>query len=159
MKPRRPNWKTLATIAFVLFMAWLFAQLGGDRYGKGTEWLWAFPGALLGLYLVKPFGHYWWKPPEKETETAAVSYPPRQSPRAEIERRWRRLGSVRGNLLTDVDRQSDLSEALYRLEYGPKANGDESWRPPMDKAQAYDLQMPSGKRKRKGKPPKRQRYG
>ncbi len=156
MKSRRPNWKGLATIAFALFMAGVFVQLGGDRYGEGTKWLWALPGALLGLYLVKPFGHYRWKQPEEETDAAAVSYPPSQSPRAAMERRWRRLGSVRGNLLSDVDRQSDLSEALYRLEYGPKTGGDESWMPPMDKTQAYDLQMPAQKRKRKGKP-KRQR--
>lgn len=144
------NWKRLGTIALMAFMAWLFVTLGGSRLGAGADWLWAITGALLGLYLVKPFGTY--KPEHSDAEAGV--YQRYQSPRAAMERRWRRLGSVRGNLLADVDRQTDLSEALYRLEYGPKAVDDHSWLPPQDRAQAYDLQMPHGirKRKRKRKP-------
>ncbi len=146
------RWKVLATVALMLFMAWLFTYLGGSRLGEGSEWLWALTGAILGLYLVKPFGRLRRERPGEDDDVAADSYASRGSPRAQMERRWRRLGSARGSLLSEVDQQSDLSEALYRLEYGPKASGDDTWLPPQDKAQAYDLQMPLGIRKRKRKP-------
>ena len=129
-------------------MAWLFVTLGESRLGPGASWLWAITGALLGLYLVKAFGRH-----EREhADAEAAGFQQILSPRAAMERRWRRLGSVRGNLLADVDRQTDLSEALYRLEYGAKSVDDRSWLPPQDRAQAYDLQMPHGIRKRKRKP-------
>ena len=145
--------KVLGTLALMLFMAWLFTYLGGSRLGAGTDLLWAFPGALLGLHLARTFGRLRRGQPGEVGDAAADNLVSRSSPRAQMERRWRRLGSARGSLLSDVDRQTDLSEALYRLEYGPKASGgDHTWLPPQDKAQAYDLQMPLGVRKRKRKP-------
>ncbi len=75
--------------------------------------------------------------------------------RADLERR---LGSARGRLLADADSRSELGEQFHRLEYGQHASEYRSWLPPQDKAQAYDLQMPPGIRKRKEKP-KRKRYG
>ncbi|MCY3780115.1 MAG: hypothetical protein OXG78_07400 [Chloroflexi bacterium] len=75
-----------------------------------------------------------------------------RSTRADLERR---LGSARGRMLADANSQSELSEQFHRLEYGPKASDDRSWLPPQDKAQAYDLQMPRGLRKRKRKPKRR----
>lgn len=73
--------------------------------------------------------------------------------RADLERR---LGSARGRLLADTDSQSELGEQFHRLEYGQHASEYRSWLPPQDKAQAHDLQMPRGLRKRKRKP---KRYG
>lgn len=73
--------------------------------------------------------------------------------RADMERR---LGGARGRMLADTDIRSEPGEQFQRLEYRPTATDDDGWRPPMDKTQAYDLQMSSGVRKRK---PKRKRLG
>ena len=158
MKARRLNWMLLAKSAFVLLVAWLFLHASGGSDGGGRQWFSAIMAALLALYLVKPFCGFRRRADKQSTAHTAVEGLHFRSPRADMERRWRRLGSVRGKLLTDVDRQSDLSEALYRLEYRRKSGGDQSWLTPMDQAQAYDLQLPTGIRKRKGKP-KRQLYG
>ena len=64
----------------------------------------------------------------------------------------RRLGSARARMLADTDSPSERHEQFHRLEYGQQDSAIRSWLPPQDKAQAYDLQMPRGIRKRKRKP-------
>ncbi len=69
--------------------------------------------------------------------------------RADVERQ---LGSARGRLLADADSLSELDRQYQRLEYGQHSSDSRNWLPPQDKAQAHDLQMPRGIRKRKRKP-------
>ena len=81
-----------------------------------------------------------------------------RSPRADMERRWSRLGSARGRLLAGADHQSELAEQIQRLEYGQQISEYHSWLAPQDRAQTHDLQLTPAVEKRKRKP-KRKRLG
>lgn len=152
------NWKYIGAITIMLLLAWLFAALGGPRLGAGADWLRVLIGGALVLVLVTPIWRARRRLSARDHDAAAVGYLRYHSPRAGLERQWRRLGSPRGRLLNDVDKQTELSDAHYRLEYGRPGREHHSWLAPNDKAQAHDLQLWPGSHKRKGKP-KRQRYG
>jgi len=85
-------------------------------------------------------------------EAYRQSYEP--SPRAEMERRWSRLGSARGRLLADSDPRTELAERIERRHI----NEYHGWLAPQDRAQAHDLVAPPAYQKRKRKA-KRKRLG
>ncbi len=128
----------LIELSLKALAAWLLLALFGSWLGSG--WLLAMVILLLAVGLAKALRY-----PRQKASSRHQSGQAR-SPRADMERKWSRLGSARGRLLADADRQSEFNEMLLRLED----------RPQLEKAQAYDLQMP-GMTKRKGKP-KRQRF-
>lgn len=128
----------LRGLAMKALAAWLVLALFGSWLGSG--WLMAMICLLLAVGLAKALRH------RRQATASHHQYGQFHSPRAAMERQWSRLGSARGRLLADADRQSEFNEMLLRLEDRPQLN----------EAQAYDLQMPGmAKRKRK---PKRQRF-
>lgn len=124
----------------------LFFPLGAD-----ANWLWAIPTALLGLFLLKRYWQSWDAQNAHKNDMRADGYLLGRSPRADMERRWNRLGSPRGRLLAGADPQSELAEQVQRLEYNRGISEYHSGPAP----QAHDLQLVE-KRKRK---PKRRRHG
>lgn len=143
------NGKSLALILLILFLAGLFVTPG-----VSASWLWVIPPALLGLVLVKRFRRSIVDQDACENDSLADAYLPGRSPRADMERRWSRLGSARGRLLAGADPQSELAEQIQRRHISDY----HSWLAPQDRAQAHDLQAPGAIAKRKRKP-KRKRLG
>lgn len=123
--------------------------------GLGANWFWAPLLGLLGLCLLKRLGPTWDAQNQHKTDMRADGYLLGRSPRADMERRWSRLGSPRGRLLAGADPQSELAEQVQRLEYKRGVSDYHIGLAPQDRAQAYDLQL-AEKRKRK---PKRKRLG
>ena len=78
-----------------------------------------------------------------------------RSPRAEMERRWSRLGSARGRLLADTDPQTELAERIERRHIS-EFHG---WLAPQDRAQAHDLEAPPAAYQKRKRKPKRKRQG
>ena len=138
--------KRLGSIALISFAAWLLMA-----QEAGSEWIWLLVMAALCLAMS----------PRVRQQSRAIHANSQHharvaSPRAAMERKWSRLGSARGRLLADADRQSEYNEAFQRLEYRQSPFVAQGWRAPQDKAQAYDLQMPGAAMpKRKGKPKRR----
>ena len=126
--------------------------------GAGNGWLWAPLLALPGLYLVKCLSPTWRAQNAYKSNSLGEAHLAGRSPRADMERRWSRLGSARGRLLAGVDRQSEQADQFKRLEYGSIARDYRSLLAPQDRAQAHDLQAPPAAEKRKRKP-KRKRQG
>lgn len=145
--------KRLYRLALMVFALTLIVVLGA-----GADWMWAPLLALLGLVLVKRLEPTWDAQNAYKTDPLVDAHLPGRSPRADMERSWRRLGSARGRLLADADPQPELADQIRRLEYGRQAREYQRWLAPQDRAQAHDLQAPPAGEKRKRKP-KRKRLG